>query len=923
VQRSQAEEIRVLGPLEIVGEQGAAAALAPKERQLFAALLVEAGSTRSSDVLVDALWGASPPRSAPALLHVYVSKLRKVLPASVRIRTQGSGYALELEDGVLDAARFERLLAEGREAAGGGNPTLAASLLQRALALWRGQAYGDLAYEEFARTEAERLEELRLAALEERIEADLELGRHVELLPELGNLASANPLRERLQAQAMLAFYRSGRQSEALERYAAARRHLHDELGLEPGAELRSLQRRILQHDPTLYCAPADQEPMGASLPTPPNPLLGRERELAELGALLRRNDVRLLVLTGAGGSGKTRLAFEAARQCARLFANGAAFVELAPVHDPDLLVSAISSALGIEQVGGEQLETLIAALRPREILLLLDNLEHLREAAVVLVDLVSQAPRLTLLVTSRVVLHLSGEHVYPIEPLGEEDAVALFLVRAREAHARFDPDASAQHAIRRICERLDGLPLAIELAAGRIRTRTPAELLAGLEQHVPLLTGGPRDLPARQQTLRATLEWSFDLLDALERRDLARLSVFAGGCTLESAEAVCDTTLERLSSLVDHNLVLRTVEPHGSRYSMLETIRQFALERLEESGEADALRRRHAERMLAIAQAAHLSEDDDEPFDQSIALMEREDLRAALDWAIGADVLLGVELSVALENFWSAHAPAEGVRRIGDLLGRDVAIPQRLRARALRVLAGAAHQERAFNLADPCYEESLRIFTELGDRRGIASLRTRLAYRAFGKGNAQVARRLIDDSQSDARNRFPLIDAQNTLLLAHLALADGRLDDANVLLHHGREVASDLRWAWWEANTLTVLLDVALRRGDPEEAERHGRAALAIDVEQEHAVSAVHAIAGLARAALARGDLERAGMLWGAVSDRGRGEWAGPSARWRDELSEETRPGFVAAFARGRALEMWDAAAIALADGETPRTVP
>lgn len=536
VERLRGDEIRVLGPLEIVGEQGAVELTAAKERQLLAALVLEAGNVCSRDLLVDALWGPSPPSSAAKLLQVHVSKLRKLLPASARIRTRGSGYALELEDGVLDAARFERLLAEGGEAARAGNPRLAASLLRRALALWRGPAYGDLAYDEFVRAEAERLEELRVVALEERLAAELELGRHAELLPELRRLADSHPLRERIQAQAMIALYRSGRQSEALERYAATRGRLRGELGLEPGAELSDLQRRILQHDVSLVGEPGAWE-ADAALPAPPNTLLGRERELAELGDLLVRDDVRLLVLTGAGGSGKTRLALESARRCARSFANGAALVELAPVRDPDLLVSAISTAVGIEQVGDRPLETLVAALRGRELLLLLDNLEHLRSAAPVLVELISRAPRVTLLVTTRVVLHVSGEHVYPVEPLGES-AVALFVERAREADARFDPDAPAEHAIRRICDRLDGLPLAVELAAGRIRTRTPAELLAGLEQSLPLLTGGPRDLPARQQTLRATLEWSFDLLDELERRDVTRLSVFAGGC---SGSPPCD----------------------------------------------------------------------------------------------------------------------------------------------------------------------------------------------------------------------------------------------------------------------------------------------------------------------------------------------------------------------------------------------
>ena len=925
VEGSRRDEIRVLGPLEIVGEQGNLALPALKERQLLAALLVAPGTMRSSDVLMDALWGASAPRSAPKLLQVYVSKLRKVLPASARIRSQGSGYTLELADGVLDADRFERLLAEGRDAARAGNPALAASLLRRALALWRGPAYGDLGYEEFAHAEAERLEELRLVATEERIEAELALGRHAEFLPELRSLVSANPLRERLQAQAMLALYRSDRQSEALELYSATRRHLHEELGLEPGAALRDLQRRILQHDPKLAGAPGAEGAPRTVLPVPPNPLLGRERELAELRELLRRDGVRLLVLTGAGGSGKTRLAIEAARESAPSFANGAAFVELAPVRDPDLIVGAIATALRVEPLGGEQqLETLAAHLRSKEMLLLLDNFEHVREAAPVLVELLSVAPRLTLLVTSRVVLHLSGEHVYPVEPLGLDAAVELFLERAREADARFEPDRGAAGAIRPICERLNGLPLAVELAAGRIRTRTPAELLAGLEQRLPLLVGGPRDLPARQRTLRATLEWSFDLLGDLERRDLARLCVFPGGWTLESAEAVCDTTLERVSSLVDHNLVVRSVTPHGSRYSILETIREFASEQLDASSEADAVRRRHAERMIAIARAAHLSEDDDEPFHWPVGQAEPDDLRAALDWASEHDVILGLELACAFENFWGPHAPAEGVRRIGDLLARDVEIPPRLRARALRNLAGAAHQERDFDVAEPAYEESLRIFTELGDVRGAVSARMRLAYCALARGDPGLSRALLEESLQQAEGRFPLIESQAALLRAHLALAEGRLDEAEASLDRSSKLAATLGWSWYDAVVHSLRLSLALRRGDLDEAERQGRAALAINVEREHAApTSITTIAGLAQVALERNDLERAGLLWGAVLEHGAHRLGMPAAQWREQLRKETRPPFLAAVARGRELELWAAAAVALLGDETPSAAP
>ena len=375
-------DIRVLGPLELAGTEGPLPLAAPMQRRLLAALVTRAGDTRSADALIDTLWGEAPPASAAKVLQTYVSQLRKTLPQGARIVTRGAGYALELENASLDAGRFERLLDEGRNAVREGNPALGASLLRRALALWRGQAYGEFAYEEFARGEAERLEELRLVAIEERFDAELALGRHAELLPELQSLARERPLRERLQAQTMLALYRCGRQTEALDLYATVHATLRDELGLEPGQELRALQHRILKHDPALAVARVAEESRSV-LPAPPNALVGRRDELAELCRLLVREQVRLLVLTGAGGSGKTRLALEAAHETALSFANGAVFVDLAPLRDPELVVGTISRALAINDVAGQEpFDTLVAALRPLELLLVVDNAEHLRAAS-------------------------------------------------------------------------------------------------------------------------------------------------------------------------------------------------------------------------------------------------------------------------------------------------------------------------------------------------------------------------------------------------------------------------------------------------------------------------------------------------------------------------------------------------------------
>ena len=705
-------EIGVLGPLEVTGEQGLVRLEAHKQRRLLAALVARAGEACSTDVLIDALWGESPPSSAPKLLQIYVSRLRKGLPSPEKIETSDAGYRLELDGVSIDAARFERLLNEGRAVLRQDNPALGASLLAKALDLWRGPAYADFRYEDFARTEAERLEELRQVANEEHIEAQLSLGHHDDLVSEVIALANRHPLRERLQAQAMLALYLCGRQSEALDFYTSVRERLREELGLEPAPQLRILQRRILQQDPSLL-VPAHRDQSHTKLPVSPTSLLGRERELAELGALLVRDDTRLVVLTGAGGSGKTRLAVEAARRCTSSFANGAAFVSLGPLRDPRLIVGEISRVLGIRETpGADPFETLADQLQFQELLLVVDNAEHLRAATSVFVDLINRAARLTILITSRAVLHLSGEHVYPVEPLDDEAAFALFVERASEANARFTLSAKDEDGVRRICERLDRLPLAIELAASHARVLSPSELLARLDPRLPLLTGGARDLPARQRTLRATLEWTFDLLDDREARDLTRLAVFAGSCTLEAADAVFGTTVERVSALIDHTLLRRIETDAGARYAMLETVREYALDRLQTREGIDGPRRMHADYYLRLAERSV-----DENLGRRAAFfdsidVELDNLREAFRWMQDREPAMALRLAAALSGFWIYRDRlVEGRRWLEDVLGpphpssHDLAIVTADLARILFALGelGAVEEwvDRALELAE------------------------------------------------------------------------------------------------------------------------------------------------------------------------------------------------------------------------------
>jgi predicted ATPase/DNA-binding SARP family transcriptional activator len=917
----RAVDVCVLGPIEIVGEDGPVPLGAPKQRRLLSALVIHAGEACSADRLIDAVWGASPPASADKLLQTYVSQLRRALPAPARIRTLGSGYGLELEDESLDAARFERLLSEGRAASRAGNPALAASLLRRALGLWRGQAYGELAYEEFARGEADRLEELRLEAVEERIEAELALGRDLEVLPELRSLAASHPARERFQAQAMIALYRCGRQSEALDLYTDARARLLDELGLEPSAELRQLQRRILEQDPELAATPAT-EAEASTLPSPPNRLLGRERELIKLSELLLRDQVRLLVLTGAGGSGKTRLALEAAREAAPSFANGAAIADLAPLRDPALVVGTLARALGVTDVSDEgPLETLAAAIGARELLLLVDNAEHVRAAAPSFVELLARAPRLTLLVTSRVVLHLSGEHVYPVEPLAAEPAVALFLERACEAEPRFRPDAADEQAISRICERLDGLPLAIELAASRVRTLTPAELLDRLDPRLPLLTGGPRDLPARQQTLQATLEWSYDLLDADERRDLARVAVFDGGCALEAAEAVCGTTPERLSSLLDANLLRRVPTANGSRYTMLETIREHAAERLEALADAEALRTRHAKYFLELAQSANLSADSGEQR-HSVVVADQANIRAAIDWADAVgEVELALQLAVALENFWVTNDPFEGVRRFATLLAGAGDVPVPLRARALRALGSSAVMSGQHELAGDAFRKSLAGLRAVGDELGVGIVLHRLGVAALSLGEPARARGLLEESLAIFRRHgYRKGELQAIGSIGELARMQGDADQAITLLQRSSAMAAEEGFTWWEATTCVSLAELALAQDQHDDAAAHAGQALRLSRRIGDRQANLYALAYLACTAAENGDAHRAGRLWGAVeaeeARRPVGIWESERDQYAARLRALSSPEFESGLRQGRQLSLPAASDEALADG-------
>jgi predicted ATPase/DNA-binding SARP family transcriptional activator/peroxiredoxin len=631
---------RILGPLEVVMDEVPRPLGGVKQRSVLAILILHRGEVVSGERLVDELWCERPPVSALKTLQGYVSRLRKTLGAAV-LQTHGHGYVLSLPPGELDLDQFERLAGEGSAALSAGDATTARERLGEALSLWRGPPLSDFAYEPFAQSEIARLEEARVACLEERIDADMSLGRRDQLVGELEQLVREHPSRERLRGQLMLALYRAGRQADALNVYWEARRILIDQLGIEPSRRLRELHEAILAQDPrlegTTEPAPAQQIGAKTNLPTPANQLIGRQPELQSLRELLL-GDARLVTVTGAGGSGKTRLVLELATSVATELACAAYFVPLAQLRDADRLPETIISALEISDATGAQpLEILKSALRERRSLLVLDNVEHLVDATPFLAELLADCPQLKVLATSRASLHLSGEHEYPLEPLHVKDAIALFVERASAVRPDFCPDVAV---IAGICRRLDCLPLAVELAAARSRLLSCQELLIRLEHRLELLTGGPRDLSSRQRTLQATIEWSHELLDPDEQSLFARLAVFTGGCTLEAAERVCDASLDQLASLVDKHLLNRSETGGEGRFWMLDTVREYALERLAATTHVEEVCQPYAEYYVALAKQRVAEHDHGELAALDALERELDNIRTALAWTQQGDAV-------------------------------------------------------------------------------------------------------------------------------------------------------------------------------------------------------------------------------------------------------------------------------------------
>ena len=870
-------EIRLLGPFEVDAGGRSAEVSGSKRRGLLALLALRSDRVVGVDELIDALWGEDLPAAPRNAVQHHVARVRAALgPGS--IVGFADGYALK--GASVDAMRFEELLGESRVALREGDARAAADSVTRALELWQGAPLKGLTDMAWFNAEARRLEGLHVDALEEQFEAALAFGEHREIVSALHAALEENPVRERLWGQLMLALYRGGRQADALETFQEARRVLAEETGLEPGPELRWLQAAILAQDPAIAAVPVAPRRRG-NLPIATTSFVGRERELADVVDLLREH--RLVTLIGPPGVGKSRLALEAVRAFESEIRDGGWLVELARVGDAADVVRLVAQA--VEAHGADPLARVIARLRDGDATLLLDACEHaLEEAARVVSAVLAECPQVRVLATSREVLRVAGEVRLTLGPLplpdpaatddGGSPAVRLFVARARAARPDFELEAEAAPIAAEIARRADGLPLAIELAAARVNVLGLSELLSMVDRRLALLHDQATSDPMRT-ALRGLVEWSYDLLHADEKTLLHQLAVHRGGASLPSLIAVGSshgldeaTVTYLLGALVDKSIVLVSFPADEGRYDLLDTVRDYALERLFESGGLAAAREAHAEYVAALAETAWTG------------------LRGPgwLGWV--------TRLELDHDNLWAAltharDAPDPGVAiRLGASLGWYFSLAERVsEGRDFLEVASAAASEngpigkRIELLAFLCFlateELDLDAAIETGERglalagTGVASSEAALlrvtASLAFAHaGNHDRAAALADearvgyDTTGEEWGR-----ALSALVRAGVAAGAGDVATVAAMTAEGRRHSEAIGYDAFQPPAVMFEAWVAERRSDREEAEKAYRRLLEVSRRAGFRDHASFALSGLGSIAFADGDLRHAEGLF------------------------------------------------------------
>ncbi|GAA1827917.1 BTAD domain-containing putative transcriptional regulator [Actinomadura chokoriensis] len=890
--------IGILGPLDVRDEAARPVEVGGRRlRALLVRLAAEAGRPVSAERLLDDLWdGAAPGGNA---LQALVSRLRGVAGRDVVEHGPG-GYRLGIDPSEVDAVAFERAVAAARAE---GDPARRADGLRAALALWRGPALADVAGADFAYGIATRLEELRLAAVEDRVEAEIALGLPVPPVAELEPLAAAHPLRERLRGHLMRALYAAGRQAEALEVYEETRRALADRLGVDPSPELAAVHLSILRREgPTpapesLAEAPAAPPSPRTNLPAQLTSFVGREEESRRVGKLLR--ETRLVTLSGPGGAGKTRLAGESAAAFVEEMPDGAWFVPLAPVSDPADVVQAVLSALGVPETvrPGETrvvvrpLERLTDFLAAKRMVVVLDNCEHVVDAVARLVGhVLAQAPGVRVLATSREPLGITGESLCPVPslPLPDEDvadpaealgyaSVRLFADRAAAVRPGFAVDAGTVADVVAICRALDGIPLAIELAAARLRGLTPGQVAARLGDRFRLLTGGSRTALPRHRTLRAVVDWSWDLLDDAERAVLRRLSVFAGGASPEAAVEVCGLdavephdVIDVVAALIDKSLVMADGDA-DVRYRLLETVRVYAAERLEQAGETRRVRDAHAGHLVRLAEGAEpeLRRRDQLQWAERLAA-ERDNITVAFRHVIDTgDAETGLRLIAALLWFWvlrDMEREAGGWAVAVRAMVGGTAPPGLEEAYALcAVTAGLVTEmtKEPGPTQDSMQETLDGILAVVPDAPTHPVLALIEPTSAIFHGDIGEVRRRLRGVQD---HPDPWVRAIARVLRAHMGIHSGDIEEAATEAADGYARLRDLGDRFGMIVALGAMMQVALARGEPAEAVRFGEEAYGyatggVSPEQGAAIltQLAQARARLGDVARAREDLEHA----------------------------------------------------------------
>lgn len=899
----------VLGPLTVWTDAGEPVTVPGKKvRALLADLLVHGGRAVSVDRLVEDVWGSAAPADPAAALHVRVSQLRRALAgaepgARDLVVSQAPGYALRTE--AVDAVRFTTLVAQAEAAA---EPRATARLLAEALDLWRGPALADFADEEFARTAVTRWEELRLSAIEAHAEARLALGEHQELVGELAEHVDAHPFRERLRAAHMRALHRAGRTGEALDSYQDLRRRLADELGLDPGAALTAVHQALLAGDPAEHAPAPTPTRAATNLPAPVTDLVGRDHTVTRVRDLLAAG--RLVTLTGPGGVGKTSLALAAGRALADAYPDGVWLVDLTATNGSTELAELVLAALSIPDAAGGRTaqDRLVTGLRARETLLVVDNCEHvIEQAADLTAALLAAAPGVAVLATSREPLRLRGEARCEVPPLDVPDtddparlanspAVRLFLARAG-----LTADPVTTSGVAEVCRRLDGIPLALELAATRVPTLGVADLAARLRvphDRFGLLGAGPRDAPARQRTLAAVIDWSWQLLSDAERTVLRSLSVHVGGCTLAAAEQVCgvsEPVLDLLAGLVDRSLVARV---DGPRFRLLESVAAFCAARVRDAGEETELRRRHARHYLAVAEegAGALRGPGQREWLRRLDA-EAANMRAALaTFERDGAAIEALRMAVALTWYWFLRGRlAEAHRALDTALAVPGDAPADLRAVArawvagLAIRQGQAGPELAADvpatiddpldrahaqwfLANAIIEfgdvaatealltEALTTFRREGDRWGEAAVLSVRAMLAHMRHDLTA----LEDDATRAVELFEQLGDDWGILRARdwlIGLGDltGEYEDAIRMSEDGLRVAEE-SGLWAEVAGLRGWLAwLSVQAGEHARAVDHAQVARRLAAEQGQRVSEVFATISLGFACRRAGRLDEA----------------------------------------------------------------